>query len=52
MAMLKFILAITLVAIMARKANLKNFAMAIGVINMALLGIQSRSIKNRSLVLD
>ena len=49
-AMLKLTLGITIVAIIAKMAIL---AMAIGVINMAILGIQLKSIKKTSsVVLD
>ena len=43
--MLKLTLAITIVAIMAKMAILAISAMAIGVNNMAILGIQLKSIK-------
>ena len=39
MAVLNLTLAITIVAIMAERAMLAILAMAIGVINMAILGI-------------
>ena len=42
--MLKFKLAITIVAIMAKMAILAISAVARGVINMAILGIQLKSI--------
>ena len=45
MAMLKLTLAITMVAIMAKMAILAILAMAIDVINMAILGVQLKSIK-------
>ena len=45
MAMLKLPLAITIVAIMAKMAILAIMAMALGVINMALRGIQLKSMK-------
>ena len=46
MAMLKLTLAITIVAIMAKMAILAILAMAIGINNMVILGIQLESIKN------
>ena len=50
MAILKLALAITLVAIMAKKAKWAFLAMAICVINRAILGVQLKSKKKTSSV--
>ena len=51
-AILKLILAIIIVAIITNMAILAISTMAIGIINMAVLGIQLKSKTNSSVVLD